>query len=111
MSTTYHPQSDGQSKVLNRVVEQYLRSFVHDKPTNWHKFLSLAEWCYNTSCHSVTGVTPYEVTYGKPSPTIPDYIPGTFDVEAVDSLLTSQQDMFTTLHRKLEIPGSNESSH
>ena len=97
MSMAYHPQSDGQSEVLNRVVEQYLRSFVHAKPANWHKFLSLAEWCYSTSRHSATGLTPYEVTYGKPPPAIPDYLPGTSDVEAVDFLLTSRQDMFTTL--------------
>jgi len=43
MSTAYHPQIDDQTKVLNRVLEQYLRSFVHQKPTQWDKFLSLAE--------------------------------------------------------------------
>lgn len=65
MSTAYHPQSDGQTEVLNRVLEQYSRAFVHNKPSQWGKFLCLAEWCYNT-CHSTTNLTPYEVTYGKP---------------------------------------------
>lgn len=55
MSTSYHPESDGQTEVLNRVLEQYLILFVHEKPSLWHKFLALAEWSYNTSMHSGIG--------------------------------------------------------
>ena len=102
MSTAYHPQSDGQTEVLNRTLEQYLLSFVHHKPSQWGKFLSLAEWFYNTKCHSSTNLFPYEVTYGKPPPEIPDYTPGAFTVDAVDFLLSSKQDMFDALCQKLE---------
>lgn len=35
LSTTYHPQADGQTKVMNRTLEQYLRSFVHHEPASW----------------------------------------------------------------------------
>ena len=52
ISTVYHPQIDGQTEVMNRVLKQYLSSFVHLQPTNWFHYLSLAEWSYNTSLHS-----------------------------------------------------------
>jgi hypothetical protein len=31
-STTYHPKSDGQTKRVNRVIEDILRMYVMDKP-------------------------------------------------------------------------------
>lgn len=43
MCTTYHPQFDGQTEVLNRVLEQYLCAFVHNRSSNWFKFLTLVK--------------------------------------------------------------------
>ena len=44
MSTAYHPQSDGQTEIVNKSVKQYLRSFVGDRPHRWVDWLSLAEY-------------------------------------------------------------------
>lgn len=89
MSSAYHPQSDGQTEVLNRVIEQYLRSFVHQQPSSWGKFILWAEWSYNTSIHSATGMTPYEITFGKLPLSIPHYLPGTSHVDAVNEFFTN----------------------
>lgn len=68
MSTAYHPQSDGQTEVVNRCVENYLRCFTSNRPTAWSKWLSLVEWWYNTTFHVSTGITPYEALYGQKNP-------------------------------------------
>ena len=101
MSTAYHPETDGQTEVLNRVVEQYLRAFAHDHPHSWTRFLPLAEWSYNTSVHSGTGFSPFEVTFGKPPPSIPQYLQGSSQVEAVDTLLANHQHIRSVLQTRL----------
>ena len=39
LSLACHPQSDGQTEVMNRIIEQFLRAFVHHRPSSWGKFL------------------------------------------------------------------------
>lgn len=102
MSTSYHPQTDGLTEVLNRTLEQYLRCFVHDTPSKWYQFLSLAEWCYNTTIHSATRLSPFEATYGKPPPSLVSYLLGSSSVEVVDALLSSRQDLWNTLSLRLQ---------
>lgn len=66
MSSSYHPQTDGQTERVNQCLETYLRCFVHACPHKWIQWLSLAEFWYNTSTHSALGRTPFEVLYGFP---------------------------------------------
>ncbi|CAJ2661631.1 unnamed protein product [Trifolium pratense] len=51
-STAYHPQSDGQTEIVNKAVETYLRCMCSDKPSTWSQWISLAEYWYNTNFHS-----------------------------------------------------------
>ncbi|GKV13501.1 hypothetical protein SLEP1_g24501 [Rubroshorea leprosula] len=43
-SSTYHPQTDGQTEVVNMCLENYLRCMNGDRPIEWSKWLPLAEW-------------------------------------------------------------------
>lgn len=62
-STAYHPQTDGQSERINQCLEQYLRCAVQDNPRHWKKWLSLAEFWYNSSFHTALGCTPFKALY------------------------------------------------
>ncbi|XP_071939847.1 uncharacterized protein [Coffea arabica] len=68
-SSSYHPQTDGQSKRLNQCVENYLRCMTGELLSQWRKWLSLAEWWYNSTYHSSLDMTPFEALFGyKPTP-------------------------------------------
>ena len=66
MSSSYHPQTDGQTERLNQCLEGFLRCTVHACPRQWFKWLPLAEYWYNTSFHSALQLSPFEVLYGHP---------------------------------------------
>lgn len=65
LSTSYHPQSDGQTERVNQCMENYLRCMAFLKPTKWHQWLSLAEWWYNTSFHTALQITPFQALYNR----------------------------------------------
>jgi hypothetical protein len=70
MSTSFRPQTDGQTERVNLVIQQFLRNYVATNQQVWVDHLELAEFCYNNSKHSATGTTPFEMVTGK-SPIVP----------------------------------------
>lgn len=63
MSTTYHPQTDGQSECVNQCLEMYLHCAVQETPTKWFYWLALAEFWYNTNHHTSLGCYPLKALY------------------------------------------------
>ena len=64
-STTYHPESDGQTERVNRVIEDMLRMYVMDKPSKWEDYLHLVEFAYNNGYHASLKMSPFEALYGR----------------------------------------------
>ena len=64
MSTAFHPQTDGQTEILNRILENYLRAYTSLEQMNWAKLLRSAEFTYNNSRSSTTKTTPFMALYG-----------------------------------------------
>ena len=92
-NSAYHPQTDGQTKVVNKVIQMYLKCFTNHRPKEWVKWIPWAEFYYNTNIHSSTKKTLYEVVYSKTPPTLLTYVLGTTQVEAIDHVLKSQDEV------------------
>ena len=65
MSTAYHPQTDGQTKRMNRTFEDMLRHWCSPDQDNWDEYLKLAEFACNNALHASTGETPFMLTFGQ----------------------------------------------
>ena len=91
LSSFYHPQSDGQTEVVNKSLEHYLRAFAADKPQSWVDWLPLTEFWYNTNFHTSLKLTPFEALYVYPPSKVLEYVLGSTRVAVVDSLLRDRQ--------------------
>ncbi|XP_048484046.1 uncharacterized protein LOC125490066 [Plutella xylostella] len=85
-SSPYHPQTQGALERSHSTLKEYLRSFVNEEQTNWPRYVYTAMLTYNTTVHSTTHFSPFELLFGcKPSlpnsiyedctgATYPDYV-------------------------------------
>ena len=64
LSLAYHPETDGQTKRVNQVIEDMIRSSCNQQPQLWLKYLPLVEFAYNSICHRSLGMSPFKALYG-----------------------------------------------
>ena len=60
----YHPETNGQTECTNQILEQYLRIYVNYKQNDWINLLPLAEFAYNNTTQSTTGMSPFFANLG-----------------------------------------------
>ncbi|KAL0542645.1 hypothetical protein IC582_008834 [Cucumis melo] len=102
-STAYHPQSDGQTEVVNRGVETYLRCFCNEKPKEWIKWLPWTEYWYNTTYQRSIGMTPFQVVYGRQPPTIVSYGSSPSKNSTVEEMLQERDIVLVSLREHLRL--------
>ncbi|KAL4564447.1 hypothetical protein LXL04_028511 [Taraxacum kok-saghyz] len=100
-STAYHPQTDGQTEVVNRCLETYLRCFIADSPKKWVTWLPWAEYWYNTCWHTLTKSTPFRVLYGRDPPHLLHYGSVSTPVGSVDQYLEERDRVLQELRGHL----------
>jgi hypothetical protein len=65
LSSSYHPETDGQSERSNQAMEQYLRAYVNENQDDWVDWLPMAEFAANNHVSESTGVTPFYANVGR----------------------------------------------
>ncbi|KAC9774269.1 hypothetical protein E3N88_45275 [Mikania micrantha] len=99
LRTSYHPQTDGQTEVLNRCLEANFRCLAHEQPLKWSSFLAWAEYSYNTGYHTATGLTPFTAVYGRNPPALLPYVLGDTNNAELENQLMEKDDMLKLLRR------------
>lgn len=74
-SSTCHPQTDGQTEVVNRTLGNLLRCLASDSPRQWDLVIPHATLAYNISKNCSTYKTPFEIVYGRSPSHILDHVP------------------------------------
>ena len=100
-STTCHPQTDGQTEVVNRTLVQLLRALISRNLKSWEDLLPFVEFAYNRVVHSTTHTSPFEIVYGFNPLTPIDLIPLPLNkLVSVDG--SSKADLVKKLHKQVK---------
>ena len=94
LSTAFHPQTDGQSEVTIRVLENFLRPYVELHPHMWSKRLSIAVFAANNAINVSTGYTPFFLNSGE-HPTLLEHLmisPGSTSNQAVKEAINRMKE-------------------
>lgn len=105
LSTSFHPQTDGQTERVNQILEQYLRCYINHQQDDWTDFLPLAQFCYNNTVHSSTNISPFYAVYGshpKSSPAIPRIVVDETNAEKAERRLDIQNLMYEEITQAKE---------
>lgn len=64
LSSSHHPQTDGQTEILNATIEQMLRAYINGNRSSWSEWLSVLAFSYKPSVHSSTTYSPNYLLFG-----------------------------------------------
>nr|GEW36483.1 reverse transcriptase [Tanacetum cinerariifolium] len=100
-SSSHHPQTDGQTEVVNQSLGNILCSLIRDNAKQWDLILPQAKFAYNGSVNRTIGKIPFEVVYGRnlitPLYLVPVPEVGWFSEEGAD-----QSEQIKELHRSVQ---------
>uniref|UniRef100_A0A0G4GB61 Uncharacterized protein n=1 Tax=Chromera velia CCMP2878 TaxID=1169474 RepID=A0A0G4GB61_9ALVE len=102
MSSSGHPQTDGQSEIYNRTLETMLRCFCGDHQSEWPKLLPSLEFACILSTHSGLKATPHAVLYGFEARTFPSLLVAGRTATAAKDFHLCRQALLEEVKERLE---------
>jgi hypothetical protein len=101
-STSYHPQSHGQTKRVKRVFEDMLRMYVMDKTSKMEDYLHLVESAYKNGYQTSLKMNPFEALYGRNCSTPVSWDNPTDRVVLGPELLKEMEDQMVKIKQNLK---------
>ena len=80
----------------------FLRCYTYDHPKLWYKALTWAELWYNSSYHTGSGMSTFEVVYGRPRPSIVKYEVNSANPPQVQEMLRDKDQILQQLKINLD---------
>ncbi|KAJ1114308.1 hypothetical protein NDU88_002547 [Pleurodeles waltl] len=103
LSTSFHPQTDGQTERLNQTLKKYLRCYAKDAQESWASLLWLAELSYNNAWHSSIRESPFRANTGFHAEMLPINIPReVMDQPTVHAMIKNLQSVQKKIRLNLE---------
>lgn len=63
-TSSHRPQSNGSLERWHRSMKEYFRHYIANDQRNWVDLIPIACFAHNTTVHSVTAFTPFEIFHG-----------------------------------------------
>ena len=103
-STTYHPQTNGQTERWNSTFSAQLAKYCNVDHNNWDVYLPSVVYAYNHGVHQTTGFTPYQLAFGR-TPR------NSFDLPASTFRFTKPSDYFRQVLKYKQIVSQQAKAH
>ena len=108
-SMAFHPQTDGQTEVVNHSLGNVLRCLMSEANRNWDSILPLAQLAYNSSINRSIGASPFEVVHGYTPRKPLDLLPMSPHVrisESTEAFAQHIHDLHNEIRKKIQVTNS-----